>query len=162
MTLSIRGATTGGPTLLGRSDPVLRFVRLRQRFVRRCHEGMDAKRPQPGGEWCRPGQVEQSGSTLYFGPFLLCTRRAEHFLLTSIVNYSWRIICWTRPARAVTLQGPTTRARPMRYTAPCGLRRSHQLAGSGDLLPPSPPAEKATASKDQTWKSGTGDGSRNG
>src|SRR6516164_9101395 len=98
MTLSIRGATTGGPTLLGRSDPVLRFVRLRQRFVRRCHEGMDAKRPQPGGEWCRPGQVEQSGSTLYFGPFLLCTRRAEHFLLTSIVNYSWRVIFWTRPA----------------------------------------------------------------
>ena len=35
--LSIRGrgaTTTGGPTPLGRSDPVLRFVRSRQRFVR--------------------------------------------------------------------------------------------------------------------------------
>jgi hypothetical protein len=29
---------------------------------------------------------------------------------------------------------------------------------SGDLPPPSPPAEKATARQDQTWKTGTGDG----
>src|SRR5262249_16079682 len=27
------------------------------------------------------------------------TRRAEHFLLTSIVNYSWRVFFWTRPAQ---------------------------------------------------------------
>src|SRR5262249_22595761 len=32
--LSIRWATTGGPTPVSRSDPVLRFVRSRQRFVR--------------------------------------------------------------------------------------------------------------------------------
>jgi len=39
--LSIRGGgatTTGGPTPLSRSDPVLRFVRSRQTFVRRGHE----------------------------------------------------------------------------------------------------------------------------
>src|SRR5262249_60516925 len=29
--------TTGGPTPLSRSDPVLRFVLSRRRFVRRCH-----------------------------------------------------------------------------------------------------------------------------
>jgi hypothetical protein len=41
----LRGVTTtGGPTPLGRSDPVLRFVRSRQRFVRCCH---GQKRPQP-------------------------------------------------------------------------------------------------------------------
>jgi hypothetical protein len=34
--LSIRWATTAGPTPLSRSDPVLRFVRLRQRFLLRC------------------------------------------------------------------------------------------------------------------------------
>jgi len=45
----------------------------------------------------------------------------------------------------------------MRYAAPCG-SQSHQLAGSGDLLPPSPPTEQATASKDQAWKSSTSDG----
>src|SRR6516165_12201064 len=33
-----------------------------------------------------------------------------------------------------------------------GLRRSHQLAGSGALLSPSPPAEKATAHQEQAWK----------
>src|SRR6516165_341497 len=99
---------------------------------------MDTKRPQQGGEWCRPGQVKQSGSTLYFGPFLLCTRRAEHFLLTSIVNYSWRVIFWTRPARAVTLQGPTARARPINaIRSALRISQSHQLVGgSGNLLPP--------------------------
>jgi len=76
----------------------------------------------PGGkgpDHLGPGQVKQSGSTLIFGPSYSASRRAEHFLLTSIVNYSWRVIFWTRPARAVTLQGPTTTARPMRYAAPC-------------------------------------------
>jgi hypothetical protein len=29
-------------------------------------------------------------------------------------------------------------------------------------MPPSPPAEKATASQDQAWKSSTGDGAGNG
>jgi len=33
---------------------------------------------------------------------------------------------------------------------------------SRDLLPPSPPAEKATARQDQTWKSSTGDGDGDG
>src|SRR5262249_18202184 len=33
---------------------------------------------------------------------------------------------------------------------------------SGDFLPPSPPAEKATASKDQAGQSGTDDGAGNG
>ena len=32
---------------------------------------------------------------------------------------------------------------------------------SGDLLPPSPPAEKAAASRDQTWQSRADDGPRN-
>src|SRR5262245_16218868 len=32
------------------------------------------------------------------------------------------------------------------------------VESSGNLLPPSPPAEKATASQDQAGKSGTGDG----
>jgi hypothetical protein len=33
---------------------------------------------------------------------------------------------------------------------------------SGDLLPPSPPAEKATARKDQAGKASTGDGGGDG
>jgi len=41
-----------------------------------------------------------------FGPAHSASRRAQHFLLTSIVNYSWRVIFWTRPARAITLRGP--------------------------------------------------------
>ena len=36
------------------------------------------------------------------------------------------------------------------------------MARSGDLLPPSPPSEKATARRDQTGKASTGDGTRNG
>jgi hypothetical protein len=73
----------------------------------------DGKRPRPHGDTCWPGQVKQSGSTLVFGPSYSASRRAEHFLLTSIVSYSWMVIFWTRPARAVTLQGPTTTARPI-------------------------------------------------
>jgi len=37
-----------------------------------------------------------------------------------------------------------------------------QPGSSGALLPPSPPAEKATARQEQAGKSGTGDGSGNG
>src|SRR5215472_9135210 len=44
------------------------------------------------------GQVKQSGSTLIFGPSYSASRRAEHFLLTSVVNYWWRVIFWTSPA----------------------------------------------------------------
>src|SRR5262249_35570861 len=40
--------------------------------------------------------------------FRSASRRAEHFLLTSIVNCSWRVIFWTRPAQGRYLQGPTT------------------------------------------------------
>src|SRR6516164_5678461 len=36
--------------------------------------------------------------------------------------------------------------------------QSHQLACSGNLLPPSPPTEKPTASKDQTGQASTDDG----
>jgi len=36
------------------------------------------------------------------------------------------------------------------------------LIRSGRLLPPSPPAEKATARQDQTGKASTDDGARNG
>jgi hypothetical protein len=32
---------------------------------------------------------------------------------------------------------------------------------SGDLLPPSPPAEKATGSQDQAWQTATDDGAGN-
>ena len=52
--LSIRGwgcaTTTGGPTPLSRSDPVQRFVRQRQRFVRR-YQGRD-----PGHTGIRAGR----------------------------------------------------------------------------------------------------------
>src|SRR5215472_4494368 len=44
------------------------------------------------------GKFKQSGSTLIFGPSYSASRRAEHFLLTSAVNYRWRVIFWTRPA----------------------------------------------------------------
>src|SRR5262249_48919109 len=40
--------------------------------------------------------------------------------------------------------------------------RADYVGCSGDLLPPSPPAEKATARQDQARKSGTGDGAWNG
>ena len=39
-------------------------------------------------------------------------------------------------------------------------RRS--MVGLGNLLPPSPPAEKATASEDQARKASTGDGTGDG
>jgi hypothetical protein len=38
---------------------------------------------------------------------------------------------------------------------------SHYSGRSSDLLSPSPPAEKATAGKDQTGQASTGDGARN-
>src|SRR5262249_11377124 len=41
-------------------------------------------------------------------------------------------------------------------------QRWNNAGCSGDLLPPSPPAEKATTSKDQPWKSSTGDGAGSG
>src|SRR6516164_11495422 len=40
-------------------------------------------------------------------------------------------------------------------------RRPNAWSRSGALLPPSPPAEKATASKDQAGKPGTSDGAGN-
>ena len=47
--------------------------------------------------------------------------------------------------------------------AGCRERRVRNCAGSsGDLLPPSPPAEKATASQDQAGQTGTGDGAGDG
>jgi len=66
------------------------------------------KRPRPHGDTWRPGQVKQSGSTLIFGPSYSASRRAEHFLLTSAVNYWWRVIFWTRPARS-TFKGQRPR-----------------------------------------------------
>jgi hypothetical protein len=42
------------------------------------------------------------------------------------------------------------------------LRNRERCAGSGDLFPPSPPAEKATAREDQTGQASTSDGGRNG
>src|SRR6516165_1641853 len=47
--------TTGGPTPLSRSGPVLRFVLPRQRFVPRSHGTEKAP------AICWPGQVKQSG-----------------------------------------------------------------------------------------------------
>src|SRR5262249_24730541 len=47
--------------------------------------------------------------------------------------YSWRVIFWTRPAGAVSLQGPTTTSRPInavrRALRISRQRRSHQLVG---------------------------------
>src|SRR5262249_7449472 len=45
-------------------------------------------------------------------PFLLCITRAEHFLLTSIVNYSWRVIFWTRPPGPLPFKGQRPPQRP--------------------------------------------------
>src|SRR5262245_40222084 len=51
-------------------------------------------------------------------------------------------------------------------TATHGQPPSNRLSGTHHIdkwarcLPPSPPAEKATASKDKTWKASTGDGAR--
>src|SRR5262249_54160116 len=39
---------------------------------------------------------------------------------------------------------------------------SHQLVGSGHLLPPSPPTKKSATCQDQAGKSSTGDGAGNG
>ena len=39
---------------------------------------------------------------------------------------------------------------------------AHSAGSSGDLLPPSPPAEKATARQDQAGQASTGDGAGNG
>src|SRR5262249_25771614 len=51
---------------------------------------------------------------------------------------------------------------PLRYAAPCVSGDHINWAScSGDVLPPSPPAEKATARQDQAGKSSTGDGTAN-
>jgi len=44
--------------------------------------------------------------------------------------------------------------------AGCRKRRMRCARSSGDLLPPSPPAEKATARQDQAGKASTGDAAR--
>ena len=69
------------------------------------------------------GKLKQSGSKVEFGPIRSARHRAEHFLLTSIVNYSWRVIFWTRPARAND-HGMATAIR-----SALRIRRSHQLVG---------------------------------
>jgi hypothetical protein len=56
--------------------------------------------------------------------------------------------------RRVRRRSDGRRSEPRQSPAAAALRYS------GDLLPPSPPAEKATARQDQTGKSGTGDGTR--
>src|SRR5499433_1743833 len=56
-------------------------------------------------------------------------------------------------------------ARRMQYAAPCGSGHSVNHIKpwcSGDLLPPSPPAEKATTRQDQAGQASTGDGAGNG
>jgi hypothetical protein len=69
--LSIRG-----PTLLGRSDPILRFVRSRQRFVHHCHEWKKAPATEGQGKLSR---AELSG---LFGPIRSAlTGWAERFLV---------------------------------------------------------------------------------
>src|SRR6516165_5778311 len=71
--------TTGGPTPLSRSGPVLRFVLPRQRFVPRSHGTEKAP------AICWPGQVKQSGIGGYSAlPALHQLRRdcrAERFLV---------------------------------------------------------------------------------
>ena len=61
-------------------------------------------------------------------------------------------------------RGPAGRDRHAR-TDPCPLtasmkRRKYASGSSGNLLSPSPPAEKATAREDQAGKASTGDGGR--
>ena len=58
-----------------------------------------------------------------FGPAHSASRRAEHFLLTSIVNYSWRVIFWTRPARA------NDHGKANAIRSALRIRQSHQLVG---------------------------------
>ena len=87
----------------------LRFVRSRQRFVRRCH---GRKRPQPNG---RPGQVKQSGSTLIFGPSY-CRTLLAYIRRQLLV----RVIFWTRAAGPSAFKGQRPRqGQSMRYAAPC-------------------------------------------
>src|SRR5262249_5731188 len=64
-------------TPLGRSDPVLRFVRLRQRFVRRCQR---RKRPRPHGDTCWPGQVKAEQIEGEVRPFPLCKTQGRTLL----------------------------------------------------------------------------------
>ena len=71
-----------------------------------------------------------------FGPAHSASRRAEHFLLTSIVNYSWRVIFWTRPARA------NDHGKANAIRSALRIRQSHQLVGEmfQAIKPPQPPA----------------------
>jgi len=69
--------TTGGPTPLSRSALVLRFVRSRQGFVRRCH-GMEKARPlKAGAKLAERLEVE-------FGPFRSASSRGAELLLAYI------------------------------------------------------------------------------
>src|SRR5262249_43126764 len=59
--------------------------------------------------------------------------------------------CWLNSARATLIK---SRSRQTSITSISGC--------SGNLLPPSPPAEKANARQDQARKASTGDGAGNG
>jgi hypothetical protein len=73
-----------------------------------------------------------------------------------------------RMARRNEDRTPTHSYEPTREAAMAAFAKSWRRGvsaedrlGSGDLLPPSPPAEKATARQDQARKSSTGDGGGN-
>jgi hypothetical protein len=61
----------------------------------------------------------------------------------------------------ITENVPQNARRPLAI-AGCRKRRARYVGRSGDLLPPSPPAEKATARQDQAGETGTDKGAVGG
>src|SRR5262245_3737560 len=80
---------------------------------------------EKGPDHLGSGQVKQSGSTLIFGPSYSASRRAERFLLTSIVNYSWRVIFWTSPAPGRYPSWANDHGKVTAIRSALCLRRSH-------------------------------------
>jgi hypothetical protein len=116
-----------GPISLSRPDPVPKFVRSSQTFVLRCH---GRKKPQPltaGASW-------QSGLRVQFGPSPLWQTQGRTLRHTCAYDL------WTcSSAPKICSMGPM----PVGM-GPTNLNKSRRsIKGSGDLLPPSPTAEKA-------------------
>ena len=126
--LSIRGRASGSRrrmTPLSRSDRFLRLVRLRQRFVRRCHDG---KGPDP----LRPGQVGRADRSrirpfppcIAFGPNIpqsLCPR--PRFCSSAPK------LCSLKP----TPTGPDTKTFEIDQSFEPGARTRRPTDGSGDV-----------------------------
>src|SRR5262245_8993175 len=101
---------------LMRHDDAMRERAQCLRFVRRCHGAEKAPTIKGRGKLAEQITEKPRSSAL---SALLHRVEPNASCLHPSFNYSQSAFFGQGPPRAVTLQGPTTTARPMRYAAPC-------------------------------------------